>query len=91
METNIRETIRGRMDELKTLRDEIRVDLKLASMDLRDEWNRLEKRLPETTRLASDIKNLTVEAVDELLAEVRRFRGSLGDRPPGQEKPTSRS
>jgi hypothetical protein len=65
--------------------------LKLAGMDLRDEWNKLEKRIPETTRLASDIKNLTVEALDDLLAEVRRFRGCLGERPAGQRKTTSRS
>jgi hypothetical protein len=91
METNIRETIRGRMDELKTLRDEIRVDMKLAGMDLRDEWKKLEKRIPETTRLASDIKTLTVEALDEVLAEVRRFRACLGERPPGPGKTTSQS
>jgi hypothetical protein len=91
METNIRETIRGRMDEIKTLRDEIRVDLKLAGMDLRDEWKKLEKRIPETTRLASDITTLTVKALDELLAEVRRFRGCLAGGPGGQGKTTSRS
>jgi hypothetical protein len=80
METTIRETLQGRIDELKTLRDEIRVDLRLAGMDLRDEWMKLEKRLPDTRQLASDIKRLTVEALDDLMAEVRRFRSTLAER-----------
>ena len=77
METNVLETIKGRVDELKTLRDEIRVDLKLATMDLRDEWKKMEKRIPEAGNLASEIKDVTADALDALLAEVRRFRSRV--------------
>jgi hypothetical protein len=82
MERTLQETMRARMEELKTVRDEIRLELKLASMDLRDEWQKLERRLPEAQRLAGELKDMTVEAIDQLLAEARRFRGRLqkGDR-----------
>jgi hypothetical protein len=77
---NIGETLRVRLEELKTLRDEIRVDLKLASMELRDEWHALEKRLPDTARLAAEIKEATVEKLDEVVADLRRFRDRLSKR-----------
>ena len=81
MDTNTRQNLRRRIDELRTLRDEIRVELNLAGMELRDEWRKLEKRLPDPARLAGEIKGVTAELVDELLAEARRFRQRLGVRP----------
>jgi hypothetical protein len=77
METTVRETIRDRVDQLKTLRDEIRVDLRLAGMDLRHEWKKLEKRIPEATRLAVEIKDASAEALQDLVAELRRFRSRV--------------
>jgi hypothetical protein len=81
MDTNTRQNLRQRMDELRTLRDEIRVELNLAGMDLRDEWRELEKRLPDPGRLAREIKGVTAEMVDEFLEEAHRFRKRLGARP----------
>jgi hypothetical protein len=89
MDTTARETINDRIDELKTLRDEIRVDLKLAGMDLRDEWKKLEKRIPEATRLAAEIKDVAAQALDEVIAEVRRFRGRVASCRQDQGKPSN--
>src|SRR5688572_29899191 len=75
-------TIRERLDwveERKTLRDEIRVDLHLASRDLRDEWERLEQRIP-VKALAEDRKEVTFEVADTLAHDLRHLRGKLWDR-----------
>ena len=82
--TTVRENLRGRIEELKTLRDEIRVELNLAGMGLRDEWRELEKRLPDPGHVARDIKAATSDTLDEILEEARRFRLRLGARAGGE-------
>jgi hypothetical protein len=62
--------------ELETLWDEIRVNLHLAGMDLRDEWSALEQRLPDR-RSAQRVKAATNGAVEALTEEVRAFRRRL--------------
>jgi hypothetical protein len=62
--------------DLKTLCDEIRVDMHLASMDLRDEWKSLEKRLP-TGAAATRVKEVAQEALVSLTQELRSFRERL--------------
>jgi hypothetical protein len=62
--------------DLKTLCDEIRVDMHLASMDLRDEWKALEKRLPDGAT-ATRVKEVTREALVSLTQELRSFRERL--------------
>ena len=54
--STIRERLDSRLEELKTLRDEIRVELHLASRDLRDEWEGLEKQIPDSRALADQLK-----------------------------------
>lgn len=65
--------------ELKTLRDEIRLNLHLAGMDLRDEWKELERRLPDG-ETAERMKDATRSAVQALTQEVRSFRQRLHDK-----------
>ena len=77
MTTSLRDNVRERIDELKTLRDQIRVDLKLAGMELRSEWRELEKRMPDASRLAEDLKSATTETIEKLLVEARRFRARV--------------
>jgi uncharacterized coiled-coil DUF342 family protein len=70
------EGLRKALDELKTFRDEIRVNLHLAGMDLRDEWQRLEKRIQSQT--ASAAASDTAEAaVHALKKEVDAFKHRL--------------
>jgi CBS domain-containing protein len=61
------------------LRDEIRLDLHLASMELRDEWKELERRVPDG-RAVNRLKDFTKEAVDALAEELRQFRTRLSAR-----------
>lgn len=62
--------------ELKTRRDELRVQIDLASKDARDEWQELEAKMEEFTAKA---KNLADEAgLGETGEGVGRALGDLG-------------
>jgi hypothetical protein len=74
---DIEERASKRIQELKTLRDEIRVDLHLAGMDLKQEWHQLERKLPDPERAFEQLKGVTAEAADRLSGELRRFRDRL--------------
>jgi predicted alpha/beta superfamily hydrolase len=71
------ERLQQRLEDLKTLKDQIRVDLQLAKLELQDEWKSLEQRLPDRARVASELKSATAEMVDNLADELRRFRDRL--------------
>jgi hypothetical protein len=81
-----KERMQERLGELKTLGDEIRVDLHLASMELRDEWKKLESRLPDE-RAITRLKDATKGALDTLVAELRAFRERLRSRNDGTTPP----
>jgi hypothetical protein len=72
----VKERLQDAMAELRTLRDEVRLDLHLASMDMRDEWKELEKRLPDGAT-AARLKEMTREALTALTDELRSFRERL--------------
>jgi len=60
---------------LRTLRDEIRVQLHLGKLDARGEWERLAPRLEETLERAKrELSEATREAVAEVTEAARRFR-----------------
>ncbi len=69
--------LRGGMDELATLKDQIRVDLHLAKMDLRDEWKDIERRLPDPSTVAADVKTYSAQLIEDLAGDLRRFRDKL--------------
>ena len=82
----------SRLEELKTLRDEIRVELHLASRDLRDEWEGLDKQIPDSRALADqlkEIKDASVETFDRLAHDVRRLRDKLLGRKQADATPVS--
>jgi hypothetical protein len=83
----VKERLEGTLDELRTLRDEIRLDLHLVGMDLRDEWEKLEKRLPDE-RSVNKAKDATKELVGTLATELRAFRDRLRSRSRANDVPT---
>ncbi len=77
------------LDELRRLRDEIRVRLRLGEMDVRDWWAEFEPKLEELEdRLdqAGERASGTAQVVsDEIAGALRRIRDRLGeerDQPP---------
>lgn len=71
---NLLEVVRSSLDALKTLRDEIRVDLNLAGKEMRERWNHLEGqvRLAEIRARADGATSL-----DAVIESVKKFRNSL--------------
>src|SRR5690606_31068205 len=78
----IRNTLETSMQELRTLRDEIRVRLNLAGKEARDQWEqqlepRLEK-LEQQFRAATDSTLETIrEAIERARASFHEYRAQL--------------
>lgn len=61
-------------EALRTLRDEIRVQLHLGRLDARGEWERLAPRLEQTLeRAKSDLSEATRQAVADVTEAAKRF------------------
>lgn len=79
------EQIQEQLDELKTLRDEIRVRMHLAKADARDTFTEIERKFDqiqaEAKRLEADTRGARVElkvGFQDLMREVREAYTRLG-------------
>lgn len=79
---DLRNQLQRGLDELRRLRDEIRVDMHLAGMDAKDKWRDLEPRILDAENMAKDISEASRKAVQDVVDSIRRFRESLS--PPHQ-------
>lgn len=61
--------------ELRMLRDEVRLKLHLAGMDLKEEWQNLE---PQLERAINEAAHVSGEAVNDLKRRLTEFRKRLG-------------
>lgn len=89
MATNVlRDDAKKTWEKLQTLRDEVRLKIHLAGMDAKDEWNRLEQKMPELEsqvgRTAEDLGEVTRSALETSISDaIRRLekvRASLEKR-----------
>ena len=62
-------------DLLKTMRDEIRVQLHLAGQEAKDRWGKIE---PEIEKVGHEIAKTSKSTVDDLVNRVKEFKNSLG-------------
>ena len=62
---------------MRTLRDEIRVKLHLAGMDVKDEWRALEQRVVEMERAATDFTAATQTAITKTVSRLSKLRERL--------------
>ena len=69
--------IQKNLDRMRTMRDEVRVQLHLAGMDVRDEWNRLEPHLVEVERVAQEFTDASKTALDGALKRLEALRSSM--------------
>lgn len=74
---NLGDMLQAKLDELRRLRDETRVNLHLASMELKDEWQKLEKKLPDPATVKEQFKDKAAETIDRLTSELRDFSRRL--------------
>jgi hypothetical protein len=80
---------------LKTLRDEIRVEIHLAGMEAKDSWKKLEHRFADAENFAREASHTSRQALEEIIEAFKSFRVSLGKkvakRPDGApEQPSQR-
>ncbi len=63
---------------LRELREDVRVQLHLGGLEVKDEWRRLEPRLEATLeRAAKEVTDASQKAIAEVTDAVRRLRQRL--------------
>ncbi|QRN94009.1 hypothetical protein JRI60_33305 [Archangium violaceum] len=82
-ERQMRDWMKENLDRLKTLRDEIRVDIHLASMDAKDKWKELEPVVRDAEKLADEVTDVSRRAMEEMVEKFRHFRESVRHHRPG--------
>lgn len=74
----VKNELKKSLSRLQTLRDEVRVRLHLASMDLKDQWNKvLEPHLFDVEKKAADVTESSKTLLDEAVKKLEKFRASL--------------
>jgi hypothetical protein len=74
MKPTIAERLNQTLDDLRGLRDEVRLNAHLGEMQARDAWNKLEQKVTEAERqIAGAGKNVS----RELLESTRKLRGTI--------------
>ncbi len=75
--TELKNDIQKSLDALRTLKDEIRVQLHLAGMDAKDEWSKLEPQLEEAEKMAHDLTEATRHALADAVKKVSLLRAKF--------------
>jgi len=65
------------LERLRTLRDDVKVRLHLATMEPKEEWNKLEPHLAEAEKVAANITDKSRQVVTAALQKLEAFRKSL--------------
>ncbi|WAS96092.1 hypothetical protein [Nannocystis punicea] len=73
--TSLRNTLENSMQELRTLRDEIRVRLNLAGKEARDRWE--QQMEPRIEKLEQQIRTATDATLESIRDAIERARTSF--------------
>jgi len=63
--------------QMRMLSDEIRVKLHLAGMEAKDEWQKLEPKIAEIERTATELTEATRAAVSDAVKRLSKLRSSM--------------
>jgi len=72
---DIKQDLKAFQQDVRALRDEVRLKLHLAGMDLKQEWENLE---PQIDRAINNAAHVSSEAVTDLKRRLNEFRKRLG-------------
>ena len=72
---DLRNDLKAFQQDVRALRDEVRLKLHLAGMDLKQEWENLE---PQIDRAINSAAHVSAEAVADLKKKLVEFRKRLG-------------
>ena len=75
-----RQAMHERLEHLRALRDEIRLEVHLGGMELRERWRELEPTMRDAERLAGEVSDVARDALDETVARFRAFRDAVRER-----------
>lgn len=73
----VRRQLESILTEMQTVRDEIRVRIHLAGMELKDKWNELETRFVELEQQRPEASQKVRDAAAELREALRSLRDKL--------------
>ncbi|HEX4446200.1 MAG TPA: hypothetical protein VH044_05675 [Polyangiaceae bacterium] len=65
------------LDHLQTLRDEVKVRLHLATLDAKQEWDKLEPHLLDVERAAHEATEASRHAITDAVERLKKLRASL--------------
>jgi hypothetical protein len=74
---SLKKEVTAGIERLQGLRDEVRVRLHLAGMEIKDEWNKLEPYLFEIEQKAADATASTRDAITHGLERLETLRKKL--------------
>lgn len=84
---DLSQQLRDMLGKVKTLRDEIRVDLHLAGLEARNRWqNELEPRLQEAESFVRDVTDASRTALTDIVERYQVFRNDLRMRSEKEER-----
>jgi hypothetical protein len=75
--TDLKTELKKSLELLRTLRDEVRVQLHLGGMDARRRWDEIEPRLASVEQAAKDATESSRAAVGEVIAALKELKTSL--------------
>ena len=75
--SELKNELKKGLSHLQTLRDEVLVRLHLASMDLKDQWNKLEPHLADVEKKAVDASEASRTLIHDAVKKLEKFRDSL--------------
>jgi hypothetical protein len=73
----LKQHLHDSMGLLKTLRDEIRVELHLAGMEAKERWKKIEPRFEEAEKFAVAATHASKQALENTVETFKSFKDSL--------------
>lgn len=77
MSDELKAELKKGLGRLQTLRDEVKVKIHLASMNVKDQWKKLEPGIEEVEKAAHDISEKSRGALSDALKRLEKLRDSL--------------
>jgi hypothetical protein len=73
----LKEDLKRGLAHIQTLRDEVKVRLHLASLDVKEEWNKLEPHLLDVEKAAREATEASRRAVGDAVEKLKKIRKEL--------------
>jgi CBS domain-containing protein len=75
--SELKNELRKSLERLQSLRDEVRVRLHLGSLELKDQWRKLEPQLGDVEKKAEELTEASRSAIQDAVKRLETFRSSL--------------